>query len=103
MIVRLKLTDAQLSAVQCRDWSEDPIMASTWDGGAVLVFDSAHASDLASEVNSASNAEDDHAQILRKEGEFDCARGAAGSSRALCNLMLRILKESAKVVENPGR
>lgn len=90
--IRLRMTEAQHSAVVCRDWSEDPAMRKAWDGGPVLVFNPEDAEALADEVCSASNAEDTHAQILRAEKETECARGAAGSATALANLMLRICR-----------
>lgn len=65
-------------------------MQKAWDGGDVLVFSECDRAMLASEVNDASNAEDEHAQVLDRE-DVECAKLARRSARVLCNLYLRIL------------
>jgi hypothetical protein len=97
-VIRLRLTDAQRSAVECRDvfWAEEcPVMAAAWDGGNLLEFRAEFARDLYQEVADASSAESDHADILRKRGE-PMWKGIQGAADALTNLAARILGEGAK-------
>lgn len=93
MLIHLRLTDPQIGAIQCRDWSEEPVMQRRYRcGDSHLMFTPEERDALAAEVNDASNAEDEHAQQLRREGELECARHAARAARVLSNLYGRILK-----------
>ena len=91
-MLKVKLTEPQIGAIQCRDWSEEPVMAKWWPGSSTLLFEESERAALAAEVNDASNAEDEHAQELRREGALDCARLAARSARVLANLYGKILR-----------
>jgi len=95
-MLKVKLTEPQAGAIQCRDWSEEPIMRRLLRDGALvrmaLVFQWIDQQTLAAEVNDASNAEDEHAEQLRREGALDCARLAARSARVLANLYGKILR-----------
>lgn len=95
MIV-LRLTDPQNGALLCRDWSEEPVMQAVIRRSITypdsLLFHDIERDALAAEVNDASNAEDEHATELRREGELECARHAARAARVLANLYGRILK-----------
>ena len=92
----VQLTDPQIGAIQCRDWSEEPAMRRQIVNGTPLggrlAFFKFERDALAAEVNDASNAEDEHAQQLRRDGELECARHAARAARVLSNLYGRILK-----------
>jgi hypothetical protein len=91
----VRLTEPQAGAIQCRDWSEEPHMRRQLRDGALvrmaLVFQWIDRDALADELNDASNAEDEHAQELRREGELECARHAARAARVLANLRGRVL------------
>jgi len=95
-MIHLRLTDPQIGAIQCRDWSEEPAMRRQLVNGTPLggrlAFFKFERELLAAEVNDASNAEDEHATELRREGELVCARLAARSARVLANLYGRILR-----------
>lgn len=99
-MIRVRLTDAQIGAVMCRDWSEEPVMRrqlfvhDLLRNGCMQVLPS-ELDALADEVNEASNAEDAHAIELRHEGHLDCARHAARSARVLANLRAKILDASS--------
>lgn len=86
----LKLTDPQEGALQCRDWSEEPELLAAWTPGSLAV--AAGAEDvLFHQVCDASNAEDEHAEELRRSGDLECAKLAQRSARVLANLAGRIL------------
>ena len=92
-MIHLRLTDPQIGAIQCRDWSEEPVMrAQLIHDRDALHFLERDRDALASEINDASSAEDEHAQQLRAEGHLECARLAARSARVLANLYGRVLK-----------
>lgn len=105
-MIRLRLTEAQRAALECRDawWAggECPVMAAAWDGGGELVFAHEFARDLYAEVIDASNAESDHADILRKRKD-PRQRSVQGVADALTNLAMRILGEAAKVAPATDR
>ena len=59
--MKLRLSDAQVSAIECRDWSEEPVMQRAWQGS-YLVFEEADREPLWEELRDASNAEDAQAE-----------------------------------------
>lgn len=101
MIV-LRITAAQESALECRDWT-DHRMAEAWFGEGRMVFAPEDAEALASEICDASNAEDDHAIALRRDGHADCARACRGASVALGNLAARVRRAAANLRPETGR
>jgi len=92
-MLTVRLTDPQIGAIQCRDWSEEPVMrAQLIHDRTALHFLERDRVALAEELNTASNAEDEHAQQLRREGELECARHAARAARVLANVMLKVFR-----------
>jgi len=93
-MLRIKMTEAQASAVECRDWSEEPKMTAAWKGD-WLEFSEQDRDALASEVNDASNTEDECAIEWKRQGADDMARLCRGASLALSNLYRKILAAGA--------
>lgn len=77
--LRVRMTDAQVSALECRDPDGlGPVTLAAWQGRFIhLIFDRADADALWAELNDASNAEDGQAVV---EGCFRARRAAASLS-----------------------
>lgn len=85
MMVRIKLSSAQQSALECRDGGGlDPLVDAAWDRAGALVFNPVDADELWSELNEASNAED----AQRQTGDALAGRAA----RSLAALGGRVLR-----------
>ncbi len=96
-MITVKLSEAQRSALECRDWSEEPIMRESWDGGYRLKVDPQYADQLLYEVTEASNAEDAQEQELQGRRDYDsrtAARHAARAARAPSSLGDRIIRSA---------
>lgn len=90
-MVKVHLTDAQASALECAGLDLDdssPKLTAAWAGGRQLVFDAADRDALFSEVNELSNGEDGTAQAAT---DPTMKRQAAGAALALGNLASKIL------------
>ncbi len=90
--MRIKLTEAQESALECRADGLDPLTAEAWNGNA-LVFRAEDANALFSELCEASNAEDAHAELLRGSGERQASTLTGRAARSLAALSGRVLRE----------
>lgn len=90
--MKLRLTDAQVSAMECRDWTEEPVVRRCWDGGAALLFDAQDREPLYAALQDASNAEDAHAEYVLGPG--DCRTYARRAARSLATLAGRVLRAS---------
>lgn len=88
MIVRL--TDPQISAIECRDCDE--LLMSAFDGKQ-LVFAASQRDALASEINDASNAEGDDS---RRNSDPVLAKHAGRASRSLTAVYGKILKAKSQ-------
>jgi hypothetical protein len=93
-MIRIRMTEPQASAVECRDWSEEPIMAAAWDGDRTLEFAATSGHDLFSELTEASNAEDAFAEMTEHDKEM--RKWAARASRALGNLASKVLDRTTE-------
>lgn len=95
----MRLTPAQRSALECAGLNDDdePRTCAAWnprwnDGNDFDLPDGKAArEELASEINTLSNAEDAYAEEMRKRSPR-CAAGARGAARALANLYLKVLQ-----------
>ena len=57
--MKIRLTTAQVSAIECRDWSEEPLVVAAWRGQWLTIpEDDAEREQLWRDINDASNAED---------------------------------------------
>lgn len=84
-MIRLRLSPAQVSALECRDGGGlDPLTLAAWRGS-FLVFERAEAEALADELNEASNAED-------AQAEFYGCRFARRAARSFYAMTSRVLK-----------
>lgn len=91
MTHRIKLSPAQHGALQCReDGGLDPLTLAAWDGSH-LTFEESDKEDLFSELIDACNAEDVHMEMLRKDGELECAKLAGRAARSLGTLAGKVL------------
>lgn len=91
IMVNLKLTAAQVSALECAGLDLDdssPKTTAAWSGGRYLTFDAADADALFSELNELSNGEDLTAQAATDPVQ---KRQAAGAAVALGNLASKVL------------
>lgn len=93
-MIRLKLTSAQESALECRglDWQLDAgerLLSRSWSGS-WLEFGPEDREELASAICEASNAEDAASEEHAREGEKELARLARGAAVALGNLQLKV-------------
>lgn len=86
--MKLKLTEAQASAMECRDWSMEPTVQECWDGDRLLTFEEHQRAELFSEINEAANAEDAQAEMRSEPPET--RRGCRGAATALTNLAFKI-------------
>ena len=89
--MRLQLTVAERSAVECRDWSECPAVLAAWNGAWRLTFAERDRAALAAAINEASNAEDGWAEYHLSKRDREQARFATKASLALTRLYSRIL------------
>ena len=89
MLIRIRLSLAQASAFECRDWDDDPTVRDAWDGDRTLLFDHDAVALIISEITDASNAEDAHAQ----QSDGDCRTFANRAARSLAIVTDRILKK----------
>jgi hypothetical protein len=89
-VVRVRLTEAQVSALECRDCDE--LIQAAWDGGRYLVFMTHDAEALADELNDASNGEDAYAE----QDSGDMAIYAARAARSLSAVYGKVLRAAAK-------
>lgn len=87
-MITIKLSEAQKSAVECRDWSEEPFMRAAWDGGYRIRIDPEDATHLLSEVIDAANTEDAEQQCQR---DREMAKLAGRACRALSSLADKII------------
>ena len=88
MTYTIKLSQSQSSALECRDWSEEPTVRRCWDGDSLLTFGAADQDNLFSEITEASNAEDDFAE--ERKGT-ECGKLAARACRSLCCVSGKVL------------
>ncbi len=54
----IKLSPAQVSAMECRDWTENPEVTDAWNGQDEIRVTEENKDDLWRAINDASNAED---------------------------------------------
>jgi len=79
-VYRVKLTDAQVSALECREGGGlEPVIEDAWDGFHVLSFTEGAREPLWDALNDASNAEDAGADEATDPVERRAARQAARS------------------------
>ena len=79
-VYRVKLTDAQVSALECREGGGlEPVIEDAWDGFHVLSFTEGAREPLWDALNDASNAEDAGADEATDPAERRAARQAARS------------------------
>ena len=95
--LRLRLTDAQVSALECGDWSEEPHLEAAWDRGQWLTWDHEQTEGLASDLTAGSNSEDAMAEDRGRGAEERL--GARGAARALANLAGKVLSEHDRLPE----
>ncbi len=60
---KIRLSEAQISALECRVGGLDPTTIAAWDGEGLLQFSDSDREGLWNELNEASNSEDAHAAI----------------------------------------
>lgn len=89
--IKLRMTDAQVGALQCAYLDDMPAVRGAWDGSNWLRFDRSQAEALWSEINDASNSEDGTAEELRSSAP-ECAKLAGRAARSLAALGGRILR-----------
>jgi hypothetical protein len=89
---RVKLTEAQLSALQSNEGGLEPLIDRLWHGGRTITFSSSERWALVDELTELSNSEDAHAQMLQDRGQPQDARWARGASTALANLSTKVAK-----------
>ena len=88
--MRIRLSVAQLSALECAGIDEEfPALLKAWQG-CYLVFEPAEADAISSELTDRSNGEDAAAE---QASDPAMRRQARGASIALGNLSSRILRE----------
>jgi len=97
--VRIRLSDAQVSALECRGLEEpqdalEALLARSWQGDAILVFDPEEAEDLAEALCDASNAEDAYAELACEP--LDLRGFARRASRSLAALMMRVARAAPR-------
>ena len=86
----IRLSSAQESALECRDWSEEPAVREAWRGSQLFPpEDDEQREQLWRELNDASNAEDDFAEDQGNDG--DGRKYARRASRSLACLASRVL------------
>ena len=87
---KIRLSSAQESAMQCRDWSDEPAVREAWRGSQLFVpEDDDQKEQLWSELNDASNAEDAFAE--ESTNDPDGRKYARRASRSLACLASRVL------------
>ena len=74
--IKIRLSDAQQSAMECRDWSEEPTTKNAWQG-AHLSFTTDQAETIFGDLVDASNAEDAQHQIEKDKLAGRAARSLA--------------------------
>lgn len=88
--MRLSLTRAQRSALECRDL-EGTLLEALWDGRGFLYIPDAHAAEgLAEELTDESNAEDAQAELPGEDPEL--RRYARNAALALANLSVKVAR-----------
>ena len=92
-MIHLQLSEPQQAALEQRGEGLEALTVLAWQGP-WLVFPRDQLEDLLSELTEASNAEDAQAELLRAEGQLECARLAARCSRVLGNITSRIIRYS---------
>lgn len=100
------LSKAQISAMECRDWSEEPITRRCWHGAAILVpADAELANELLGDIIEASNAEDAQADDARHRRDGTCAKYAGRAARSLAAIATGITREMQRreAAEEPGK
>jgi hypothetical protein len=82
--MEIRLTDAQQSAFECRDWSEEPATRAALTAGmcSSLVFLRRDGERLWREINDASNSEDAYAEIDRHDHDLRVMARRASRSLA---------------------
>jgi len=95
-VIRVRLSDAQLSAIECRDPrpEDDPVLSAAWDGGRYLEFEPGDAEALDAELTEAANGEDAERQ-LRGPTEGKLAGRASWSLTHLSKKVLKSARQSA--------
>jgi hypothetical protein len=85
----VRLTDAQVSALECRRGGGLGALTEViWGGERWIAFHVLEADELANEITEAANAEDGQAEEQRRRGES--SSGARGAALALTNLVRQI-------------
>lgn len=92
MTKTIRLSQAQASAFECRDWDDEPLTRAAWDGDSRLVFAAVDAEALCSEITDASNAEDSFAQ----ESDGPCRTFANRAARSLAVVAGKVLMWGAR-------
>lgn len=94
-MIRLRLTDAQVSALECRGITDEdePAISRAWRGSAVLAFEAAEAEALARELTEAANAEDAQAEERRTDPET--AKYARAACRSLTAMATKVRKRGS--------
>ena len=89
-MIRLRITSAQVSALECRGITseDDPAIGRAWRGFAVLAFEPAEAEALAAELTEAANAEDGQAEERGTDPET--AKYARAACRSLTAMAARV-------------
>ena len=95
--IRIRLTEAQRSALECRDLAlnpEDALLATAWERGdrRSLVFEAHDGEALFELLNEASNAEDAFAQDPRHDP--DLRQFAGRAARSLASVASRVLRNA---------
>jgi len=95
-MMKVKLTSAQIGALQCRDgggWDEGSVVLAAWERGdrRRLEFDAEQFNPMIDELIDLCNAEDAHDIELRRSCGDAVARGARGAAVALTNLTNKVI------------
>ena len=88
--MKIRLSSAQESAMQCRDWSDEPAVREAWRGSQLFIpEDDEQREQLWRELNDASNAEDDFAED--RGNDQDGRKYARRAAKSLASLASRVL------------
>jgi hypothetical protein len=93
MRITIKLTGPQLSAMECRDWSDEDAAREAWKGDR-LEFDAADAPAIYSDLTDAANSEDAARQLF---GDVPSGRASRALQRVASNVIHAVVTERAEV------